>query len=128
VKHNLLFVALVLPLVFSACASEDLVTLEGKVRHRRAYPDAGPHYPIIVTPDNKAYNIFPPEEVERILNTRGLTGGCLMRFKVRLLKEKHGYGWQYIEGTVTPISWEILDPLTGKVIKNHRLRRSRWSR
>jgi hypothetical protein len=122
-----LFVALVLPLVFLACVSEDLVTIEGTVRHTRVYPE-GPHYPVIVASNGKVYTILPPEEAERILDTSGLTQP-LIRFKVRLLKETQRYKMgENIEGTVTPVSWEILDPLTGEVIKNHPLRRSRWSR
>jgi hypothetical protein len=126
-KHKAVFAALVLPLVFSACASEDLVTLDGMIEERGGFP-YGPAYPIIVTPDDKVYTILPPEEAERIFKTRGLKGHPI-RFKVRHLKEKYRGNWwgEYIEGTVTPVSWEILDPLTGEVIKNHRLRRSRWS-
>jgi hypothetical protein len=127
-KRKLFFLALILPLVFSACASEDIVTLKGKVSHHRVYPE-GPGYPVIVTPDDKVYTILPPEEAERILKTHGLTDGYFIRFKVHLLKETQRYKMgENIEGTVTPVSWEILDPLTGEVIKNHPLRRSRWSR
>jgi hypothetical protein len=110
--------------LLSSCAAMGLVTLDARVRHSPIHPD-GPIYAVIVMEDGKRYTIMPKEKEKEIRGISDLREYPI-RFTVRFCKEKRGYGFMHVDGTVTPIAWEIIDLHTGKPIKNHKLRKPLW--
>jgi hypothetical protein len=120
-KAGVLFAGVFSLILLSSCAAMGLVTLDARVVHNAIHPE-GPGYAVIFMEDGKRYTIMPEEKEKEIRPLRGHA----IRFTVRFCKEKRGYGFAHVDGTVTPIAWEIIDPHTGKPIKNHKLRKPLW--
>ena len=59
----------------------------------------------IVGEDGRQYAVYPPDMEEQLMGLQG----HLIEFTVLLLEEDRGYGSLFLRGgTVTPLSWEIL--------------------
>jgi hypothetical protein len=123
-KVGVFFAGVFFLAVLSSCAAMGLVTLDGRVKYRGLYPD-GPGYVVIVTEDGKVYTIMPEEKEKEIRGMFRLRGYPL-RFTVRPYKEIFGLWPEHVDGTVTPIAWEIINHRTGEPIKNHELRKPLW--
>ncbi|MDR1239945.1 MAG: hypothetical protein LBK27_07515 [Treponema sp.] len=124
--------------ILASCASE-IFTFDGRIELQDVY-DAPPTatrpfpvgptdsrfrgYAVIVSEDGNRYNIWPKELEERIQDNSSIKNH-LIRFTVRPQKRTDGYGLVYVDGTVEPLSWEILDS-NGEIEKDHYLRKTRW--
>jgi hypothetical protein len=118
--------------VLLSCTSGNLIILEGQMK------DMGNsawhiRYKAIVTTGGEEYVIQPEELAETMKEGMGIWN-YVMRFTVLPREEKYFIGVRhtnnivtpiYLE-TVTPVSWEIINTTTGKVIKKHPKRKSRW--
>jgi hypothetical protein len=68
-----------------------------------------PHtYAGIVSEDDKVYAVYPPEKEAELRKLQGRR----LELTVRFLDPPQGYGSVFLkDGTVTPVSWKILDEL-----------------
>ncbi|MDR1239944.1 MAG: hypothetical protein LBK27_07510 [Treponema sp.] len=129
---------LALAIILTSCASENF-TFDGRIELQSVYyaPPSAPRplpegptdsrfigYAVIVSEDGKRYNIWPKKLEERIRHNSSITNH-LIRFIVRPKKRTDGYGLVYVDGTVEPLSWEILN-WDGEIKKDHYLRKTRW--
>ncbi|MDR3325579.1 MAG: hypothetical protein LBS82_06330 [Spirochaetaceae bacterium] len=66
-----------------------------------------PHtYAGIETTDGKRYAVFPPDKEQEIRSAQG----SLVEFVVVFAEKPQGYGALFLrDGSVTPLSWRILD-------------------
>jgi hypothetical protein len=123
-KAGVFFAGVFSLMIVSSCAAMGLVTIEGRVGYHALYHE-GPGYAIIMAEDGKIYTIMPEEKEKEIRGIYRLREHPI-RFTVRPYKEFFGLWPEHVDGTVTPIAWEIIDHHTGKPIKNHELRKPLW--
>ncbi|MDR0601353.1 MAG: hypothetical protein LBG42_03155, partial [Treponema sp.] len=78
-------------------------TFRGAVRIYGSEPHT---YAGIETGDGRVYAVWPPETEAEIRELQGYA----VEFTVRFLEEPKGYGALFLkDGTVTPVSWKIVD-------------------
>jgi hypothetical protein len=138
-RTKFIFTLLASAAIFASCASKDLIVFNGKVDLQSIYytpptdrmpsipgpTDSGFNgYAVIISEDGKRYNIWPKTLEERLRNNSSIKKHVI-RFTVRPHKKIDGYGLIHVDGTVAPLSWEILDS-EGEIAKDHYLRKSRW--
>ena len=83
-------------------STENTIKITGRVEVFGSVPHT---FVGITGVDGNQYSVYPPEYEEQL---RGLQGH-LIEFTVELLDEGRGYGALFLRGgTVTPLSWEIL--------------------
>jgi hypothetical protein len=103
IKQSAALLAVLLFTAFSCTTAGSTVTILGTVQVFGSEPhtDAG-----LAADDGKIYAIYPAKKDAELRQLQGR----LAEFKVQLLKEGRGEGSLYLrDGTVTPISWKILD-------------------
>ena len=83
-------------------SSENTMKITGRVETFGNVPHT---FVGIVGEDGIQYAVYPPAQEEQLKSLQG----HLIEFTVILLEEGRGYGSLFLRGgTVTPLSWEIL--------------------
>ncbi|MDR2371205.1 MAG: hypothetical protein LBD71_06970 [Treponema sp.] len=102
-KKRVLLAALLSACFFPGCTSEAGSIIRGGVRIYGSDPGT---YAGIASEDGRIFAVYPPEKETEIRQLQGY----YVEFTVRFLPDPKGYGSLFLkDGTVTPLSWKIID-------------------
>jgi hypothetical protein len=103
VKKHVFLAALLSACLLPGCKTETSSIIRGGVHIYGSEPGT---YAGIVSEDGRIFAVYPPEKETEIRQLQGYH----VEFTVRFLPDPKGYGSLFLkDGTVTPLSWKIVE-------------------